>query len=72
MKRKYEEPVALKIEFDYAETVVASGGKNPAQCTGHNPGHGCGYPYDPDVEGDDAPGNCSQDQDRKNAKFGCF
>ena len=71
MKKKYEAPRADKLEFDYINSVVASGGgKNPAQCTGHNPGSGCGMPSE--VTEGNAPGNCSQDQERKNAKFGCF
>ena len=68
MKQKYEKPRAEKLEFDYTDIVVAS--KNPAQCTGHNPGHGCGTP-DEVTEGR-SPGNCSQDEERKNKKFGCF
>ncbi len=69
MKRQYLTPIAEMIIFDYAETVVASG-KNPAQCTGHNPGHGCGKPHEVTV--DSVPGHCSQDQERKNANKGCF
>ena len=68
MKRQYLTPIAEMIIFDYAETVVASG-KNPAQCTGRVPGHGCGMPHE--VTEGDAPGNCSQDQERKNAHFHC-
>ena len=63
MKRKYEEPIAEKIEFDYAETVVASFGKNPAQCQGSNPGMGCGKPGE--NLGNDSPGNCTIDHARK-------
>ena len=29
MKEKYQAPIAEKIEFNYQETVVASGGDNP-------------------------------------------
>lgn len=64
MKRKYEEPIALKIEFDYAETVVASDGKNPAQCQGSNPGQGCGMPGE-NVSGQNPPGNCTTGGQRK-------
>ena len=54
MKEEYTTPKVIKLEFDYANTVIASNifeeGKNPAQCTsknpgtcdlGVNPGHGC-------------------------------
>ncbi len=71
MKKEYVKPWAEKLEFNYSETVVASrGNKNPAQCTGHNPGQGCGYPGE--VTEGNSPGNCSQDDERKNAHFGCF
>ena len=66
MKRMYEAPIAEKIEFDYSQTVVASifgDGKNPAQCQGSNPGHGCGMPGD--NQGSDSIGNCTQDHQRK-------
>ena len=68
MKRIYEEPIAEKIEFDYAETVVASltgtgGGKNPAQCQGSNPGQGCGQPGQ--NQGNKSIGNCTGNSQRK-------
>lgn len=66
MKRKYEEPVAMKIEFDYAQTVVASTGKNPGQCQGFNPGHGCGHPGE--NQGADSIGNCTEGGVRKQLK----
>ena len=61
MKKDYETPVAEKLEFDYVSTVSASGGlKNPAQCAGTNPGHGCGKPE----HNGNAPGNCTAEHDR--------
>ena len=65
MRKVYEAPKAMLIEFDYTDTVVASK-KNPAQCTTKNPGqcdlgavpgHGC------DNTGN--PGNESYGGDRK-------
>lgn len=70
VKKLYETPRAEKLEFDYTNTVVASKGKNPAQCTGHNPGHGCGKPHQ--VTEGNSPGNCSKDQPRKNQHFHCW
>ena len=72
-KKMYVEPIAEMLEFDYANTVTASNGKgngkNPAQCTGTNPGHGCLGGDDNPGHGDsvenNAPGNCSVDTDRK-------
>ena len=68
MKRMYEKPRAEKLEFDYTDIVVAS--KNPAQCTGYNPGQGCGMPHE--VTEGSSPGNCSQPEERKNKHFKCF
>ncbi len=60
-KKEYTAPIAEKLEFDYANTVVASeGDKNPAQCAGTNPGQGC-----EGVLGDRSPGNCTGDHSRK-------
>ncbi len=71
-KKEYTTPVAEKLEFDYANTVVASvedeGNQNPALCNGSNPGHGCGEPH---TQGDN-PGHCHNDNPKKNANFGCF
>ena len=69
MKKEYEQPTAEKLEFVYANTVGASLGKNPAQCTGTNPGQGClddgtNPGHGCSVE-NDAPGNCSVDHERK-------
>ena len=63
-KKNYVKPVAEKLDFDYTNTVSASSGqKNPAQCNGVNPGHGCGGPHD-DL-GNNSPGNCHTEGPRK-------
>ena len=65
MKRNYNKPASEKLEFDFSENVAASRdfGKNPAQCQGHNPGHGCGLPG---IHiGSNSPGNCTIDVPRK-------
>ena len=36
-KKIYEKPIAEKVEFDYTDTVSASG-KNPCQCCSEGPG----------------------------------
>ncbi len=61
------------LEFEFANTVTAST-KNPAQCTGHNPGHGCTDGVAPGQDDSilNAPGNCYDDAPRKNANKGCF
>jgi len=72
-KKDYVKPEAEMLEFDYTDTVVASG-KNPAQCTeqnpghcdlGSNPGHGC--------SNNGNPGNGSYGGKRKqpNGKSDC-
>ncbi len=74
-KNTYAKPTADKLEFDYANSITASGGgKNPAQCTGHNPGQGCtgGAPGQGNSVGNSSPGNCSVGGQRKNANKGCF
>ena len=69
MKKMYVQPTAEMLEFDYANTVVASYGKNPAQCTGTNPGFGCldggTKPGHGCSVASDSPGNCSVDHERK-------
>ena len=78
-KKTYETPKAVKLEFDYVNTVVASitipetteepssgGGKNPAQCTKKNPGH-CDLGNTPGhgCSNNGNPGNESTGGDRK-------
>ena len=38
MKKQYEQPMAEKIEFNYKETIVASGGFDNAKKGKNNPG----------------------------------
>ena len=68
-KKTYVKPTAEKLEFSYANMIFASSGKNPAQCTGTNPGQGCldgGFtPGHGCSVSDNSPGNCSVDHDRK-------
>ena len=61
----YQPPRIEKIEFDYTNTVVASG-KNPAQCTAKNPGH-CDLGSSPGhgCSNNDNPGNESFGGERK-------
>lgn len=54
MKRVYETPAVEKLEFDYAQTIVASGGNDDH---GHGHGHGHG-------RGDNGHGRgCDRDHD---------
>lgn len=68
-KKMYVKPLAEMLEFEYANTVTASDGKNPAQCTGTNPGQGCldggTVPGAGCSVENNAPGNCSVDHERK-------
>ncbi len=67
-KKTYDQPRSEKLGFEYGK-VVASSGKNPAQCTGTNPGNGCldggTVPGAGCSVGHDSPGNCSIDHERK-------